>query len=168
MDDLPDGVVQTCVTSPPYWNLRDYGVDGQIGLESTVDEFVEKMVVVGREIRRVLKDDGTFWLNLGDSYFGDSPVRKAASEAFSKTWDPSQTRSRGGLRRSAAAQGGLKAKDLCLIPHRVAIALQTDGWWLRDAIVWAKPNPMPSSVEDRLYAELRDGVHARQERAILR
>src|SRR5690606_28083797 len=126
---LPDGFVHTCVTSPPYWGLRDYGVPGQIGLEETPEEYVEKMGEVFREVRRVLRDDGTLWLNLGDSY--------ANSNA-------------GGNRRmSLKSTKGLKPKDLVGIPWRVAFALQSDGWYLRSDIIWAKPNAMPESVRDR-------------------
>lgn len=146
---LPDACVQCVVTSPPYFGLRDYGIEGQIGLEPTVEAYVARMVDVFAEVRRVLRRDGTCWLNLGDSYFGDSPTRKTAGEAWSKTWDPTQTRSRGGLRRSGAREGGMKPKDLCMIPARVALALQADGWYLRSDIIWAKPNPMPESVTDR-------------------
>ena len=116
---LPDSV-QTCVTSPPYFGLRDYGHAGQIGREQTVAEYVEALVVVFREVRRVLRDDGTLWLNLGDSYAAN-----------------------GG------APNGLKPKDLIGVPWRVAFALQADGWYLRQDIIWAKPNPMPESVTDR-------------------
>lgn len=149
MPEIPDGSVHCCVTSPPYYALRDYGVDGQIGMEDTLGEYIERMVSVFREVRRVLRDDGLAFLNLGDSYFGDSPVRKASSEAFSQEWDKNLTRSRGGTRRSAAAWGGLKPKDLMMVPHRVAIALQQDGWYVRDDIVWHKPAVMPSPVRDR-------------------
>lgn len=146
---LPSESVQCVVTSPPYFGLRDYGVAGQFGLEPTVEEYVATLVAVFREVRRVLRDDGVLWLNLGDSYFGDSPTRKSASEAWSETWDKAQTRSRGGLRRSAAREGTLKPKDLIGIPWRVAFALQADGWWLRSDVVWVKPNCMPESVTDR-------------------
>lgn len=196
--------VQCCVTSPPYFGLRDYGtaswdggdadcdhkgvpmrtrakinantgngdtdkknaegreffksecgkcgavrVDKQIGLEPTPAEFVAKMVEVFKEVRRVLKKDGTLWLNLGDSYWTDSPVRKSAKEAFSDTWDKSQTATNGGLRKTAKAFGPWKNKDLIGIPWRVAFALQEAGWWLRQDIIWSKPNPMPESVTDR-------------------
>jgi len=146
---LPDESVQCCVTSPPYWGLRDYGLPGQLGLEKTPDEYVSKMVVIFREVRRVLRDDGTLWLNLGDTYFGDSPVRKTGTECFSKEWDKNQTRSRGGARRSASHTDRLKPKDLVGVPWRVAFALQADGWYLRMDIIWSKPNPMPESVTDR-------------------
>ena len=120
MRSWPGGFVQTCVTSPPYWGLRDYGVEGQLGLEKTPDEYVAKMVAVFREVKRVLRDDGTMWLNLGDSY-----------------------------EREGGRTSGVKAKDLVGIPWRVAFALQADGWYLRQDIIWAKPNPMPESVTDR-------------------
>ncbi len=122
---------------------------GQLGLEPTPGLYVNHIVQVFREVRRVLRDDGTLWLDMGDSYFGDSPVRMKGSEAFSETWDASQTRLRGGTRRSSASVDGLKPKDLVGMPWRVAFALQADGWWLRSDIVWAKPNPMPESVTDR-------------------
>ena len=136
--------VQCCVTSPPYWGLRDYGVDGQIGLEKTPDEFVAKMVDVFREVRRVLRDDGTLWLNLGDSY------AKAGVSGLGLHTDTSTT---GKPNPYAAVKkeipDGLKPKDLCMIPWRVALALQADGWWLRSVICWAKKSPMPESVTDR-------------------
>ena len=136
--------VQCCVTSPPYWGLRDYGCEGQLGLEKTPQEYVGKMVEVFRQVRRVLKKDGTLWLNLGDSYWTDSPVR-----TFNAKWDQAQIASRGGLRKTAAKNGVLKNKDLCMMPARVAIALQADGWWLRSDIIWSKANCMPESVRDR-------------------
>jgi len=120
-----------------------------LGLEPTIELYVAHLVEVFREVRRVLRDDGTVWLVIGDSYFGDSPTRKTSAEAFSKTWDPTQTRSRGGLRRSAASVGGLKPKDLCMIPARVVLALQADGWFLRSEIPWPKKNSMPGSQRDR-------------------
>jgi len=147
--DLPDDSVHCVVTSPPYFNLRDYNVPGQIGLEPTLAEYIATMVDVFREVRRVLRPDGTCWLNIGDSYHTDSPVRKSSAEAFSATWDPSQTASRGGLRKSAAKSGTFKNKDLMMVPARLAIALQDDGWWLRSDIIWAKKAPMPESVTDR-------------------
>ena len=138
MDAIPDGSVHTCVTSPPYYGLRDYGIDGQIGLEPTIAEYVERLVAVFREVRRVLRDDGTAWLNLGDSYATTGTRGGNIGVRFDEH--------RPGYRK---APPGLKQKDLIGIPGRVAFALQADGWWLRDAIVWAKPNPMPSSVGDR-------------------
>jgi DNA modification methylase len=141
---LGDASVDCCVTSPPYFGLRDYGHENQIGLETTPDAFVAQLVSVFREVRRVLKDTGTVWLNLGDSYAGggrggnpaDSPFRKQATNA-------------GSLVPPSPIPAGLKAKDLIGIPWRVAFALQADGWWLRQDIIWAKPNPMPESVTDR-------------------
>jgi DNA modification methylase len=203
------GSVHCCVTSPPYWSQRDYGIEpvvwggdgecrhvwgnkqiqhqrGKVGNNSTLDGgpqsggegriqvastgqfcqlcgawlgclgnepmpsmYVSHLVEVFREVWRVLRDDGIFWLNLGDSYFGDSPTRKKSSEAFSETWDKSQTRSRGGSRRSASSVDGLKPKDLVGIPWRAALALQADGWWLRSAMPWVKKSAMPESVQDR-------------------
>ncbi len=138
--ELPDASVQCCVTSPPYFGLRDYGVAGQIGLEPTPDDFVAEMVAVFRDVRRVLRGDGTLWLNLGDSYSTDgrkgrSHMGTGMNSAYS-TWSV-----RGGP--------GLKPKDLIGIPWRVAFALQADGWYLRSDIIWHKPNPMPESVTDR-------------------
>lgn len=147
--ELPDASVQCVVTSPPYFGLRDYGVAGQIGLEPTLADYLATMVDVFREVRRVLRPDGTLWLNIGDSYHTDSPVRKSSAEAFSETWDLSQTASRGGLRKSAARSGTLKNKDLMMVPARLAIALCDDGWYLRSDIIWHKRAPMPESVTDR-------------------
>jgi len=139
---LPEQSVQCCVTSPPYFGLRDYGVEGQIGLEPTPDEFVAELVAVFRAVRRVLRDDGTLWLNLGDSYAattkGSSGVGKNATNKGTLIED-----------RSWRVPPGLKPKDLIGIPWRVAFALQADGWWLRQDIIWSKANPMPESVRDR-------------------
>jgi DNA modification methylase len=130
--------VQCCVTSPPYWGLRDYGVSGQIGLEKSPEEFVQKMVEVFREVRRVLRKDGTCWVNLGDSY-----NTRPATNGVSFRRDRAQCVAARGLAEE------LKPKDLCGIPWRVALALQADGWYLRCDIIWHKPNPMPESVTDR-------------------
>jgi DNA modification methylase len=139
---LPDQSVQCCVTSPPYFGLRDYGHAGQIGLEETPDAFVAELVAVFREVRRVLRDDGTLWLNLGDSYArgfgGGSPGAKSATNAGSFA-----------DRESRPLPDGLKGKDLVGIPWMVAFALRADGWYLRSDIIWHKPNPMPESVTDR-------------------
>lgn len=143
---LPAESVNCCVTSPPYFGLRDYGVDGQIGLEPTPDEFVAAMVGVFTEVRRVLRDDGTVWLNLGDSYAGGGGF---APNAPSNLAGSKQTSQRGAKPGGVRTPPGLKPKDLIGIPWRVAFALQADGWWLRSAIVWHKPNPMPESVTDR-------------------
>jgi DNA modification methylase len=142
--------VQTCVTSPPYYGLRDYGVSGQIGLEETPEAYVDKLVQVFREVRRVLADDGTLWLNLGDSYAGGGNYRGINSEA---TLSEKQ-RSNGGARGVSQLLGakntpGCKPKDLIGIPWMVAFALRADGWYLRSDIIWHKPNPMPESVTDR-------------------
>jgi len=199
---LPDGCVQTCVTSPPYWGLRDYGtatwdggdpacdhgvrrwegekqtqgaqsghaskadrldrgecacgarrIDSQIGLEGTPEEYVSKLVEVFREVRRVLRDDGTLWLNLGDSYV-NNPASAVNRNGMSGSLNngKSEFACRTGTRGSQQRKGmpcGLKPKDLVGIPWRVAFALQADGWYLRQDIIWSKPNPMPESVTDR-------------------
>jgi len=140
---LPDACVQCVVTSPPYWGLRDYGVEGQIGLEPTPEEYVEKMVEVFREVRRVLRDDGTLWLNLGDSY--------ASAWACGRRNVVGNGSMENGKRdsRPNRVSGDIKEKDMVGIPWRVAFALQADGWYLRSDIIWSKPNPMPESVTDR-------------------
>ncbi len=143
--DIPSESVHCVVTSPPYWGLRDYGVDGQIGLESTPDEYVARMVAVFREVRRVLRDDGTLWLNLGDSYnTGTTTESQPSGDTDVGYWQKADK-----LGRPRVNWPGLKVKDLCGIPWRVAFALQSDGWYLRSDIIWAKPNPMPESVKDR-------------------
>jgi DNA modification methylase len=138
--------IQCCVTSPPYFGLRDYGHDGQIGLEQTPDEYVAKLVDVFREVKRVLRDDGTLWLNLGDSY-------AASATGSLSTLDSKMTGGRAnqeaGSKRPDKTGFGLAAKQLIGIPWRVAFALQADGWYLRQDIIWHKPNPMPESVKDR-------------------
>ncbi len=140
-----DGVrVQTCVTSPPYFGLRDYGVDGQIGLEPTSDEYVAQMVAVFRAVRDVLADDGTVWLNLGDSYNGYMANQRGTGLEIKRQQSRKYIEPGAGLRTSQC-----KNKDLIGIPWRVAFALQADGWYLRSDITWHKPNPMPESVTDR-------------------
>ena len=144
---LPDESVHCCVTSPPYFGLRDYGVEGQIGLEASVEECVESLVEVFSEVRRVLRADGTLWLNLGDSYQGSwgGYKQKDRSKVINgkalegKDWRPP----------TAAKHAVLKPKDLIGFPWRVAFALQEIGWYLRQDIVWHKPNPMPESAKDR-------------------
>lgn len=145
---MPDETVQCCVTSPPYFGLRDYGVDGQIGLESTPEAYVSKLVAVFREVRRVLNQDGTLWLNLGDSYAGSGKGRNGDG---THQEGGKQATSRGTIEGVLAktGTGGLKPKDLIGIPWMVAFALRADGWYLRQDIIWAKPNPMPESVRDR-------------------
>lgn len=145
--DIPDGSVQTCVTSPPYFGLRNYGHDGQIGLEPTPSDFIEAMVEVFREVRRVLRDDGTLWMNLGDSYnTGTSKPSGASKHADVGGWT---TRSGDAAGARRTHDRDLKVKDMMGIPWRVALALQADGWYLRQDIIWHKPNPMPESVTDR-------------------
>lgn len=147
--ELPDKSVHCCVTSPPYFGLRDYGVDGQIGLEETPAEFIARLVEVFREVRRVLRDDGTCWVNMGDSY---ASVAGGYAPGGSKgKHDTVSSATRGavlhGRRRNPP--NGLKHKDLMGMPWRLAFALQDDGWYLRQDIIWQKPNPMPESVTDR-------------------
>jgi DNA modification methylase len=145
---LPAASVRCCVTSPPYFGLRDYGVPGQIGLEQTPAEYIAALVEVFRHVRRVLADDGTVWLNIGDSYCstdkwgggGNIGKQTVKADGSVPSW---------AVRQRKAAMPGIKPKDLLMIPARVALALQADGWWLRSSIVWHKPNPMPESVRDR-------------------
>ncbi len=137
---LADASVHCAVTSIPYFQLRDYGVAGQLGLESTLDEYMAEMVRVFREVRRVMRDEATLWLNVGDSYAAN--------------WNSQRAEGGGGFKdvpreRIKRPPAGLKPKDLMNVPHRLVLALQADGWWHRDTIIWHKPNPMPSSVTDR-------------------
>jgi len=141
--ELPAGSVRTCVTSPPYFGLRDYGEADQIGLEETPDAYVAEMVALFREVWRVLANDGTLWLNIGDSYAGSGKVPAGNLGAKHDERNMEHTKSSGNI------PIGLKPKDLIGIPWRVAFALQTDGWYLRSDIIWHKPNPMPESVTDR-------------------
>ena len=152
---IQNGSVHCCVTSPPYFGLRDYGVAGQIGLEATPDAFVAEMVAVFAEVRRVLRDDGTLWLNLGDSYAGGGTIGRNDTSAAdldrraAKYGTGTGTGSKVGTQGSRGRVTSLKPKDLIGIPWRVAFALQADGWYLRQDIIWSKPNPMPESVTDR-------------------
>jgi DNA modification methylase len=142
--EVPNESIQCCVTSPPYWGLRDYKVEGQLGLEDTPEQYVESMVDVFREVRRVLRADGTLWLNLGDSYSGDkSGGRNDTAKMYGEQGQML------AAKRKLNMRSGLKPKDLCGIPWRVAFALQADGWYLRSDIIWHKSNPMPESVTDR-------------------
>ena len=143
------GTVQTCVTSPPYWGLRDYGVSGQLGLESTPDAYVASMVAVFREVWRVLREDGTLWLNLGDSYCSTDKWGGGKSGNTGKHTTNGDDVPSWAVRAKKPEIEGVKPKDLVGIPWRVAFALQADGWYLRSDIIWAKPNPMPESVTDR-------------------
>ena len=146
MEWMSDETVQCCVTSPPYFGLRDYGVEGQIGLEETPEQYVMKMVEVFREVRRILKPDGTLWLNLGDSYAGGGGGNYSKSEKQTPHGEHiTNVRNKPGWLDAA----GMKPKDLIGIPWMVAFALRADGWYLRQDIIWHKPNPMPESVTDR-------------------
>ena len=144
---IPDESVDCVVTSPPYYGLRDYGIDGQIGLEESPEEYVNTMVKVFREVWRVLKPTGSVWLNLGDSYYNYRPGNgaKYPKQSVSNTRQDLPTNSS----KRANKLEGLKEKDLVGIPWKVAFALQADGWYLRSDIIWSKPNPMPESVHDR-------------------
>lgn len=146
---LPAESVQTCVTSPPYFGLRDYGTDNQIGLEASPDEFVSQLVAVFREVRRVLKNDGTLWLNLGDTYATQGGAHGGRDDNQTGVGAKRLHLDGAGDKANRRAPTGLKAKDLIGIPWRVAFALQADGWYLRQDIIWHKPNPMPESVTDR-------------------
>ena len=171
MKTLPDRSVNCCVTSPPYFGLRDYGHEGQIGLEETPDAYVAKLVEVFREVKRLLRNDGTLWLNLGDSYAAqrggtEMPAETIAGGKGGKSQNLEAYRGRGFSPKTISGQEsaesrtnpvahrncrafGLKHKDLIGIPWRAAFALQADGWYLRQDIIWHKPNPMPESVTDR-------------------
>jgi DNA modification methylase len=151
---LKDESVNTCITSPPYWGLRDYnGEEKQLGLEDTPEEFVDNLVKVFKEVKRVLRDDGTVWLNLGDTYSSHKDCKstpqslaKGMQSEVAHVIEKGKSVSRNTKKLKAA---GLKNKDLIGIPWRVALALQQDGWYLRQDIIWHKPNPMPESVKDR-------------------
>jgi site-specific DNA-methyltransferase (adenine-specific)/site-specific DNA-methyltransferase (cytosine-N4-specific) len=137
--NLPDQHFQSCITSPPYWGLRDYGVNGQIGAEETIDEYIHDLVLVFREVKRTLKDNGTLWLNIGDSYTSGG-----------RTWRGKDKKNPArGMSYRAPTPHGLKPKDLIGVPWKIAFALQQDGWYLRSDIVWYKPNCQPESVKDR-------------------
>jgi len=142
---LQEQSINTCITSPPYWGLRDYGESDQLGLEETPEEFVNNLVLLFREVKRVLRDDGTLWLNLGDSY--------NTTQAGNKIWGDGVGANKhyvnGSIPKKRNLIQNLKKKDLVGIPWRVAFALQQDGWYLRQDIIWHKPNPMPESVKDR-------------------
>lgn len=170
MRTMPSDSVDCVVTSPPYWGLRDYGVDGQLGMERSLGEHISAMVAVFEEVRRILKQTGTLWLNYGDCYATTPNGRSAKDVKALKTDDRTlgaiyqpdhMLHSRGkwsdnkgnkggtDLRGRIVAGGYMKPKDLCMVPNRIAIALQEAGWWVRSEIIWAKPNPMPESVTDR-------------------
>lgn len=150
---LDDCSIDCCVTSPPYWGLRDYGVDEQIGLETTPQEYVDTMVLLFREVKRVLKNEGTLWLNLGDTYSAHKDcksvpdtLRVGGKSESANVIDKGKSHSRDS--RMLKSQG-LKNKDLIGIPWMTAFALRNNGWYLRQDIIWHKPNPMPESVTDR-------------------
>ena len=138
---FPSESINCCITSPPYWHLRDYQVNGQIGLEETPQEYISKLVEVFREVKRVLKDDGTLWVNIADTY--------AANRTLTKHRDSKNTSLDFGISRESKVPEGLKPKDLIGIPWRLAFALQEDGWYLRQDIIWNKTNAMPEPVKDR-------------------
>lgn len=145
---LPDNSVDCCATSPPYFNLRDYGVDGQIGLEDTPEEYISRLVEVFREVRRVLKPEGSLWVNIGDSYMGSM---KGAANYPENAMNYKQGTNRGtlGVATIVKKYSGYKRKDLIGIPWMLAFALRADGWYLRQDIIWHKPSVMPESVLDR-------------------
>ncbi len=146
---LEDQSINTCITSPPYWGLRDYGVDGQLGLEETAEEFIEGMVRVFSEVKRVLRDDGTLWLNMGDSY-AMSSIRGKDSKFSGHLGAMKHWGKEGSIQLGKRnLPFNLKPKNLIGMPWRLALALQADGWYLRQDIIWHKPNPMPESVRDR-------------------
>jgi DNA modification methylase len=139
LHEVPDAIFQTCVTSPPYWSLRDYGIRGQIGLEQSLDDYLDKLVEAFEQVRRVLRDDGTMWLNIGDSYTSGG-----------RTWRaPDKKNPIRAMNTRPPTPEGLKPKDLIGVPWRLALKLQDAGWYLRTDIVWNKPNCQPESVKDR-------------------
>ena len=149
---LPTSSIQCVVTSPPYYQLRDYGVEGQIGQENSVEQYINNLVIVFREVKRILKNDGTLWLNLGDSYAGSGKGRNQDGRQGKLDNGSIQEKYTGrhtGKLQKTPASNGLKPKDLIGIPWRVAFALQKDGWYLRQDIIWHKPNAMPEPVKDR-------------------
>ncbi len=150
MKTLPETSVHCCVTSPPYWGLRDYDVDGQIGLEISPEEHLKTMVDVFRELKRVLRDDGTVWINYGDSYWNGGVEKRDGGHDFVSGGKRKLSDAKGQLQqRKSKTEWNLKPKDMIGMPWRVALALQEDGWYLRSDIIWHKPNPMPESVTDR-------------------
>lgn len=146
---LADESVQCVVTSPPYWALRDYGVEGQIGLEPTVQEYVANMVDVFREVRRVLRKDGTFFVNIGDTYAASGKDRTPDQACAKSGLSGSLDNQYASLKQQSRLGIGFKPKDRIGVPHRLAFAMQDDGWWFRDEIIWHKPAPMPESTRDR-------------------
>ncbi|KAA6348021.1 Modification methylase DpnIIB [termite gut metagenome] len=158
LSTLPDKSVSCCVTSPPYYGLRDYGVTGQIGQEDTPEEYIKRLVDIFREIRRILTDEGVLWLNIGDCYWrGKGRNGERTGEDQQERYREGKSINRGcsntGIKNTITAQNGkhevIKPKDLIGIPWMLAFALRADGWYLRQEIIWHKPNPMPESVKDR-------------------
>jgi len=142
--EIKDNSIDCVITSPPYWGLRNYNVDGQLGLESTYQEHIQNIIKLFRIIKPKLKDSATIWLNYGDSYATTVNGRSAAKTKEIGNDD------RGFVDKPfSTIQGTIKPKDLVMIPNRIAIALQDDGWWIRSEIIWHKPNPMPESIKDR-------------------
>jgi DNA modification methylase len=151
---LDDNTIDCVVTSPPYWGLRDYGVPGQLGLEPTYQEHIKNIVELFRAMKPKLKDSATIWLNYGDSYAATVNGTKVKDQVKNKVQFASKYLIKGDDRTFrdkpfSTIQGSLKPKDLVMIPNRIAIALQDDGWWIRSEIIWHKPNPMPESTKDR-------------------
>ena len=150
---MPDRSVHMCATSPPFYGLRDYGVDGQIGLEETPDEWVARLVAVFREVKRVLRDDGTLWIEIGDSYLANSRGATGGSDCYAsadtKSGAPGHVPNSWSASQQTPTKHPTKPKDLLGQPWMLAFALRADGWYLRSEIIWARPNPMPESVTDR-------------------
>lgn len=146
---LADESVHCCVTSPPYWGLRNYGMNGQLGLEKTPEEFIVKMVEIFHEVKRMLTKDGTCWINIGDSYAAYWGDKYGKAQSFNDTRDNIGNAPPSKPSMEFGKQGGIKPKDLVGIPWMLAFALRADGWYLRQDIIWSKPNPMPESVTDR-------------------
>ena len=140
LNSFPESIVNTTVTSPPYYNLRDYGVDGQIGLEESLEDYIEQLCLVFDEVYRVTKDDGTLWLNIGDCYANKNEITSDGRRGFSRT---------AGMGTADKTIKGLTQKDLIGVPWKLAFALQKRGWILRSDIIWAKKNPIPESIKDR-------------------
>lgn len=149
LQQISDNCIDCCVTSPPYFGLRDYGVEGQIGLEKSLQEYIDKMVEIFREVRRTLRLDGTLWLNLGDSYAGSGKGRNADGKYNNKTASKESVGQKNGQISKTPIPDDCKRKDLVGVPWELAFALRRDGWYLRQDIIWYKPNCMPESVKDR-------------------
>lgn len=148
LKSIDEKTINCCVTSPPYYGLRDYGVDGQIGLEKDPQEYINKLVAVFKEVKRVLRDDGVLWINIGDTYAGSGKGIWNNKEAQKESYIPDPQGAQSKIPKTWV-EHGIKAKDLMGIPWMLAFALRADGWYLRQDIIWHKPNAMPSSVKDR-------------------